>query len=158
MNRQKLSLFVSQRQIEHLLILLGILQLRHRAHIRIRIAANIRHNVALLQRHQRSEVTTRIPQSNRALEAEVRLPDQRQVNALEVSEPDILASEALNILDTVYNNQRCDTEQRYAPVPMKSQAGEPMQEYYSNPAQADNRPICNSVTAPSKFHVPSTGA
>jgi len=105
MNRQKLSLVVSQRQIEHLLILLGILQLRHRAHIRIRIAANIRHNVALLQRHQRSEVTARVPQSNWTLEAKVRLPDQRQVNALEVSEPDILTSEALNILDAVYNNR-----------------------------------------------------
>lgn len=46
-------------------------------------------------------MSTRVSEGNGALEAERWLPDERQVDAFEVREADVLASEALHVLDAV---------------------------------------------------------
>ena len=60
--------------------------------------------IEAIQSDQSGEVSSRVAERNGTLEAELWLPDEWQVDALEVGEADVLAAEALYILDTVDEN------------------------------------------------------
>lgn len=76
---------------------------------------HIRVDLGSIEWHESREVATRVAERDRTLETKARLPDERQVHAFEVREANVLAAEALHVLDTIddYRPSEYVTQREY---------------------------------------------